>query len=147
MNVSQNMRSTYPKLSAWIYENLSKVPQKKKVFDAFVKYSEQSSANMRSMLTTCSPNPTIDFRSMPGANGEFSGSTDPNRVFLALSICEKFENSATDAADPRMHLLLESTLLHELVHWGDWKDGKDQKGEEGKAFEKEAYGNDITRYW
>jgi hypothetical protein len=46
-----------------------------------------------------------------------------------------------------MHLLVESTLLHEMVHWGDWKDGVDQPDEEGKEFEKAAYGKDIDRYW
>ncbi len=46
-----------------------------------------------------------------------------------------------------MHLLIESTLLHEMVHWGDYKDGVDQSGEEGKKFEKAAYGKDINRYW
>ncbi len=40
-----------------------------------------------------------------------------------------------------------SLLLHEIVHWGDWKDGIDQVGEEGKMFEKSAYGKDINRYW
>lgn len=147
MDVADRMAKTYPKLTDWIYDNLAKVPQKKKVFEAFVKYSEQTSGAMQTMLTTCSPTPVIDFKHMPGSNGQFSGSRDANRVYLALSICEKFEKSAKDRTDARMHLLLESTLLHELVHWGDWKDGKDQAKEEGKEFEKAAYGKDITRYW
>lgn len=82
---------------------------------------------------------------MPGANGEFIGQRFPNRIYLAKDICEKFE--ASDFADPKMHKLVESTILHEMVHWGDWKDGKDQAGEEGKAFEITAYGKDISIYW
>lgn len=147
MHVDKRVRTGYPKLASWIYENLPKVPDKPKVFKAFVKFGELTSADAKIMLTSCSPTPVIDYRVMPGANGEFSGATDPNRVYLAHAICEKFEKSPADAKDPRMHLLLESTLLHELVHWGDWKDGKDQAGEEGKAFEKAAYGHDINRYW
>ncbi|SDL06913.1 Metallopeptidase toxin 3 [Aliiruegeria lutimaris] len=147
MMVSQKMKTSYPKLSAWIYDNLAKVPKNKKVFDAFVKYTEQKRGDMRAMLTTCSPTPIVDCRAMENANGEFSGGTDPNRVYIDVGICEKFEKSASDAKDPRMHILLESTLLHEMVHWGDWKDGKDQEYEEGKEFEKEAYGKDINRYW
>lgn len=46
-------------------------------------------------------------------------------------------------------VMLESTLLHELVHYGlqlnnaksyDWIDGK----EVGKAFEEEVYGVDVN---
>lgn len=147
MDVAERMNTNYPKLTAWIYDNLCKVPDKKKVFEAFVKFGELDAADARIMLTTCSPTPIIDYRVMPNANGQFEGATDANRVYLAHAICEKFERSPRDAADPRMHLLLESTLLHELVHWGDWKDGKDQPDEEGKEFEKAAYGKDINRYW
>jgi hypothetical protein len=82
---------------------------------------------------------------MPRANGKFSGSRFPDRVYLAKSICDKFEK--TDSNNSKMHILVESTLLHEMVHWGDWKDGIDQAGEEGKMFEHAAYGRDINRYW
>jgi hypothetical protein len=44
--------------------------------------------------------------------------------------------------------LLESTLLHEIVHWADWNaDNALSAGELGKSFEKEAYGQDVGRYW
>ena len=46
-----------------------------------------------------------------------------------------------------MHLLVESSLLHEMVHWGDWADGKVAGLEAGKAFERAAYGKDVRRYW
>ena len=147
MHVAPRMSKTYPKLTEWLWENMPKVVGKKKVFDAFVKYSELSASTANSVLTKCTANPVIDFDSMPGANGEFRGSTMPNHVYLAKSICEKFENNPEDAKKPEMHILIESTVLHEMVHWGDWKDGKDQPDEEGKSFEKAAYGKDINRYW
>lgn len=89
--------------------------------------------------------PEVHFQVMPRSNGRFRVSRFPGRVYLAKSICEKFEK--TDSANAQMHLLIESTLLHEMVHWGDWKDGVDQGPEEGKEFEKAAYGKDIQRYW
>jgi len=59
-----------------------------------------------------------------------------------------------DFNDTRMHMLLESTIIHEMTHWGDLKaDGKQQldaKGrlvEEGIKFEVEAYGRDLDPYW
>lgn len=146
MIISPNMKKTYPTLSTWINDNLPKVRKKVKVFTAFIKYSEQSKLKSNEALTKGNQ-PTIDFRVMPDANGEFEGGKFPNTVFLAKQICEKFEKNAADQKNAKMHILLESTLLHEMVHWGDWKDGVDQAGEEGKAFEIAAYGKDIDRYW
>ena len=144
MKISASFRTSYPKLASWIDKNLPKVKKKPKVLAAFVKYSELSQAKAILALTP-KQSPEIHFRTMPGSNGEFAGSHFPNRVFLAKSICDRFESSAS--TNPKMHLLVESTLLHEMVHWGDWKDGVDQVGEEGKKFEKAAYGRDIGRYW
>lgn len=134
----------YPKLASWIATNLPKVKSKPKVWGAFLKYSELTATQATTAMTK-GFNPEIHFRLMPGSNGQFQGAKFPNRVFLAKSICDKFE--ASDMKNPNIHILIESTLLHEMVHWGDWKDGKDQAGEEGKAFEKAAYGKDINRYW
>ena len=144
MKIDTAFQKQYPKLAAWIEVNLPKVKSKPKVWNAFLKYSELTSSQASTALTK-GFNPEIHFRIMPGSNGVFHGAKFPNRVFLAKSICYKFETG--DMKNPNMHILIESTLLHEMVHWGDWKDGKDQAGEEGKAFEKAAYGKDINRYW
>lgn len=52
-----------------------------------------------------------------------------------------------DHAKPAAKQLMEATILHEMVHWGDHMDGKDQKPEEGNEFEKKAYGKIIGKYW
>lgn len=144
MKIAPNFKKLYPKLSAWIEVNIPKVRTKPKVWTAFIKYSELNSSKALLALTP-GGFPEIHFDVMPRANGQFSGSRFPNRVYLAKSICEKFEKS--DSKNTNMHILIESTLLHEMVHWGDWKDGIDQAGEEGKMFERAAYGKDINRYW
>jgi len=143
MKISSDFRSAYPKLSAWIELNLPKVKTKTKVWAAFIKYSELNPAKALLAITP-GQLPEIHFDLMPRANGKFSGSRFPDRVYLAKSICDKFEK--TDSNNSKMHILVESTLLHEMVHWGDWKDGIDQAGEEGKMFEHAAYGRDINRY-
>jgi len=144
MKIAPNFKKSYPKLSAWIEVNIPKVKTKPKVWFAFIKYSELNSSKALLALTL-GQFPEIHFDVMPRANGQFSGSRFPNRVYLAKSICERFEK--LDSKNANMHILVESTLLHEMVHWGDWKDGIDQAGEEGKIFEKAAYGKDINRYW
>jgi hypothetical protein len=144
MKIAPNFKKTYPKMSVWIETNMSKVKSKPSVWAAFIKYSELNQSKALLALTSGQP-PEIHFDVMAGSNGRFSGTRFPDRVYLAKSICDKFENA--DANNIHMHILVESTLLHEIVHWGDWKDGVDQIGEEGKEFEQAAYGRDISRYW
>ncbi|WP_188150512.1 hypothetical protein [Teredinibacter waterburyi] len=144
MRIDPVFQKTYPKLSSWIQANLPKVKVKPKVWNAFKKYSELKEPSATWAITN-GYNPDITYAVMPGSNGRFNGGKFPNRVYLAKSICDRFES--VDFSNPLMHLLLESTILHEMVHWGDHKDGKDQAGEEGKAFEVAAYGKNINRYW
>ena len=146
MNFSSGFRNSYPKLTAWIYEAMLNVPAKPTVWKAFKKYSELSEMQARAALLTCSAKPIIDVKDMKDY-GIFDGAKDKDRVYLGKFMCDKFEGSRADAKDPRMHILIEATVLHELVHWGDWKDGMDQADEEGESFEKAAYGKIIARYW
>jgi len=144
MKISATFRKSYPKLSSWIEINMPKVKSKNKVWTAFVKYSELTSPKAKQALNK-GQFPEIHFSIMPSAYGKFKGSTYPNRVYIAKSICDKFEKS--DSKNAKMHMLVEATLLHEMVHWGDYKDGVDQAGEEGLKFEKAAYGKVINGYW
>lgn len=146
MLVSPTMILHYPRTSAWIITNIPLVVFNARVRRAFMEYAELNLVQAYVALQHGSL-PLIMYKEMPGSNGQFSGSRSPNTVFLAKAICERYENNAADRSDPRMHRLLESTILHEMVHWGDWKDGHDHPLEEGKEFEKAAYGADVNRYW
>jgi hypothetical protein len=147
MIVSSGFVKAYPRLAMWICDNLPDVRKRKaKVFKEFQKYAELSEKVAERALRHGNP-PVIEFRYIPTANGEFIGKKYPDTVFIAMDICDRFQRSEADAKDPRMHLLVESTLLHEIVHWGDWTNGKVASFEAGKAFEKAAYGKDIRRYW
>jgi len=130
----------------WITTNIPKIIHKPKVWKAFLKYSELMPDDAKKSLKKGS-NPILGYKVMPRSNGMFSASKFPNKIFLAKSICDKFEKSKKEAGNKKMHILLESTILHEMTHWGDWRDKKHQKIEEGKAFEKAAYGKDVNRYW
>ncbi|NBC34013.1 MAG: hypothetical protein GVY13_15165 [Alphaproteobacteria bacterium] len=132
----------YPKLKDFISTKLyGRAVNTKKTWDAFLKYSELTDKQAKDALTD-GKLPRLNIETMPGSNGRFHGSADANAIALAKEVADKFETVPNDAA---WQLLVESTVLHELVHWGDWKDGKDQPGEEGKAFERAAYGKDINR--
>lgn len=146
MIVSSSLVKTYPHLAQWICSTLPGARQKPKVYKAFQKYAELSQTQAEAAVKHGSP-PEVDFRYMPSANGEFIGNKYPGTVFISKDICDRFQQSDADAKDPRMHLLVEATLLHEIVHWGQWAAGKVSSFEAGKAFEREAYGKDVRRYW
>jgi hypothetical protein len=143
MIVSPVLLKQYPQLAMWICNNIPKVTEKPKVFSAFQKYAGSKPAAQAIRHKT---DPQIEYRIIPADNGQFM-TKYPDTVFIAKDICDRFEGSDEDAKDPRMHLLLESSLLHEMVHWADWLDRKFANDEIGKAFEKEAYGKDVRRYW
>jgi Metallopeptidase toxin 3 len=146
MKVSASLIECYPNMALWITNKFPEVRKNTKVFKAFQKYSELKEDAERAIRDGTLP--TVEWRRLGAENGQYDHKKYPDTVFIAMAICEKFEKSEADAKDPRMHRLIESTLLHEIVHWGDWKDGKlSPYAEAGKEFEKEAYGEDVRRYW
>jgi len=134
------IKNHYPKTASWIESNIKKGKLNPKVWSAFVKYSELGASNANLALTK-GHNPEIYTKPMSNAYGQFSGTSNENRIFLSTSLCNRFE--ASNGKNSTLNLLLQATLLHEMVHWGDWKDGKDQAGEEGANFERAAYGRVI----
>lgn len=146
MIVSTELVRDYPALAAWIKIRLPDAKDKPRVFKAFQRHAGLSEKVAVRALQHGNP-PEISFRNIPTANGEFIAKKWPGTVFIAKTICDRFEGSSVDAKDPRMHELVESTLLHEMVHWSNWAEGKVPTYEAGKAFEKDAYGKDVRRYW
>jgi hypothetical protein len=146
MILSAGLIKDFPRLSDWIVRRLPSVKDNVKVFRAFQQYAELNEKVAQRALQHGNP-PEIDRRHIATANGEYLGRKYPGTVFIAISICDRFERWPADARDPRMHQLVESTLLHEMVHWGDWADGKVAEFEAGKAFERAAYGKDVRRHW
>ena len=134
------LRKHYPKTASWIEFNIKKGKLNPKIWSAFVRYSELGTSNA-SLALTRGHNPEIYTKPMSDAYGEFSGTSNKNRIFLSTSLCNRFEQS--NGKNSSLNLLLQATVLHEMVHCGDWKDGKDQPGEEGKNFERAAYGRVI----
>lgn len=134
------IKNHYPKTASWIESNIKKGRLNPKVWTAFVKYSELGESKA-SLALTKGHKPEVHVKPMSNAYGQFSGTSNPDRISLSTSLCSRFEKSAGKNAT--LNLLLQATILHEMVHWGDWKDGKDQAGEEGANFEHAAYGRVI----
>lgn len=133
----------YPNLTHWVRRELPKIPNKTKVWKAFKKFGQLNNFTAIKVLNWNDFSPLLRIKVLGNDNGQFN-SNKPDTVILAKEIATRFEK---DFAKPEAVLLLESTILHELVHWGDHRDGIDQSWEEGAEFEKEAYGENIGRYW
>jgi hypothetical protein len=142
MQPMNTLQKKYPKLAKWIVEELPKVKNKGKIWSAFVDYSELGDKARYAVMPHY--HPYVDYKVML-ALGAFKKSKDPNTIYLGKSFCERFESK--DWKLPNMHRLMEATLLHELVHWGDSLDDMDQDGEEGDLFEQAAYGEVLEKYW
>ena len=140
--MTTNHKSLYPNLSNWVESTLPAVQNNRQVWSSFLRYSELSVPEAVRALSW-GYDPVLYIKQIPGCNGEFD-SKNPRRIVLAKDIAQRFEQ---DYLLPEAQRLVESTVLHELVHWGDHKDGRDQLCEEGICFEKQAYGENVQRYW
>ena len=142
VRMTTNHNSLYPNLTNWVKNTLPEVQNNDLVWPFFLLHSELSHTEGVRALSW-GPDPILYIKQIPGRNGEFD-SQNPQRIILARDIAQRFEQ---DYLLPEAQRLVESTVLHELVHWGDHKDGRDQPGEEGLCFEKQAYGENVQRYW
>ena len=95
--------------------------------------------------------PTLVFVAMSTASatfqgGEFIPDIHSNDLRINAAVAAAFEAGAP----PRLMWtrnqrgdrfpLIASSILHELVHWGDDQDGIDFPGEEGDLWEQDVYG-------
>jgi hypothetical protein len=145
MIVSSSLVKAFPDISIWICDNLPKVREKPKIYKAFQKYARLNEKVTERAIKHGTP-PNIDWRYMPADNGQYDAKY-PTYVFISKTICEKFRD-ASSTERSGMSILIESTILHEMVHWGNSLDGQpNSHAEMGKAFEIEAYGKDIRAPW
>ena len=63
---------------------------------------------------------------------------------ISKTIAERFEQ---DHQRDDAQILLESKVLHEMVHWALCKQDIPEFGELGEQFEIDAYGKLVPRYW
>ena len=138
----------YPRLWYFCRFELYKVKSDKKKWTAFLKYSEFQGrwfGSFQAMMAVGYGNPPkVNVKKLKNAFGEFEPGKNSNTVHIDSGWAKRFEKDHKKAAARQ---LMEATILHEMVHWGDDMDGKDQAGEEGLAFERAAYGKVIGKYW
>jgi hypothetical protein len=138
----------HPHLRQQIFD-LFKIPMKKPaVFSRFVEWSTLSKRAAQRALTPGS-GPDFMVRSLlkrGGGYADFPGISD--FIWLSEIFALQYELTQPDLVGaPQARLLMESVLLHELVHWGYWTThGKlePRRPERGWEFVKAAYGEELT---
>ena len=167
MKMNESTVTEYPKLAEFVKTSIPLVVSKPRIWKAFARSVNTSGAQWKKTAEESvlwSRGPTIHVedlnvyyiatRRTSRFNGMFRP-TYPNRIYLSQDIAIHFEN---DFSMPSARVCVESTLLHELVHWSNHWTGKRllfrSRGsgtrvniESGKTFESEAYGADQNRWY
>lgn len=134
--------SNYPNLMLYASSELSDVWKNVEIWEAFRKWGQfDNETDAKRAINQWTDSPFMKVKPLGRINGRFD-TDNPDQILLASEVAclyEKFHH-LSDIRD-----LVESTILHELVHWGDNFDGNHQMPEAGKSFEIEAYGDDVNR--
>ena len=141
-------RAMFPHLTKFVKTELPLIRHKPKVWNAFLEYGEYDQRwlgrKWATFAFTWGSEPEIIVQDLPGLYGKYNPRLGRDRIFLASKLVDWFEKKPRDA---HRKLMVEATILHEMVHWADAKDGKLQLKalgiEAGFEFESAAYGRPI----
>lgn len=136
-------RRTYPDLAAWAEYDLPKVTDNPKVWNAFVRHGQFTRLSAWGVVKWGRDSPLMRIANLDGANGWFNPS-QPEWIYVDRFVADAIHANPQDS---KVRRYVESTVLHELVHLGDYRDGRHRTDvpEAGKAFEEEAYDGDVDR--
>ncbi|WP_420385052.1 hypothetical protein [Roseivirga sp.] len=143
----------YPKLTEYLKNQIPTIASNTLIVEAIKKYTGLSAEVIKKQLRW-GEGPEIRVKQLDNfcatcnsdTYGIFDGNKEPNAIYIDSDLVMDLESSipSTGIADS-FAFLVGVTLLHELVHLGDWTDGSDYPGEEGHLFEKDVYGQSVWR--
>ena len=145
----------FKRLASWIRRELPKIEGNDKKWDAFLRLGQFTPAAARSAITVNGSDPTLDVAILDVYGVFYRKEKDRNRhkIHLNREMCRKFNRIPPDMRNLDFETLMEATILHEIVHWGDAADGSTQPDQPvydpvtqglvsrdvGFQFEEEAY--------
>ncbi len=136
---------SFPRLALFVRKDLpGRLTNNEKTWSAFRKFGDFSIIESLVAVGWELDSPLLLVESLgKGFNGRFYP-TRPSHIYIDEEIARRFES---DHDRIEAQLFVESTILHEVVHWGDHKDGKHKRPEAGVDFEIAAYDKNLMRYW
>ncbi|ACK50271.1 hypothetical protein Msil_1306 [Methylocella silvestris BL2] len=159
MLMESDQKKKYPDLYYWLFYDLSNLKKNKpKVYSAYAKRSAGSDGlswgdppyikvdNDRAVCEDMGEEKIGDNLYQRKLQINWYGLTVPfegvDKILIAGDLVGNPGN------DPERDLVLEATVLHELIHWNRKHAGLDVFDEgPSYAFEEEAYGKRIVRTW
>jgi len=140
----------YPRVTNWLRRSLAELEGKEwKRWNAFVMFSALPASLARSALTGASGlSPILRIAPLDrmglSINGEFRP-WEPKYIYLCDTVAERAKVDLDDRQECRD--FIQSTVLHEAVHWALANYQHRELGEPGVLFECVAYGSNLGRYW
>ena len=144
MKITHADQVTYPKFTKYVKESIIKVAEVQSIVNAFQKYGQIDRATLKRALKW-NEGPNIHIAPDPDNYGTFNGEVDPDTINLDSDTVKEFEDGhgLRKTKWGKDVYLIGAKLLHELIHWADFRDGIDFPDEEGEQFEKDVYGKVI----
>ena len=143
-------KTKYPNFAQFVQHDLGAriiSGDAQKVWRAFTRHAQITEGLARKVLTDPTAGPLVRVAELGTVEGRtvlgWFSNEHPDWVFIDESLVKKFE---VDAKRREAQQSIEAKVLHEVVHWGDFRDGQHSASEAGTAFEIEAYGREIGRW-
>jgi hypothetical protein len=166
MYMTSEDEKNYHALCLWLRDVLSDLPQRKpKVYAAFRNHCPPRPWWQRGGLDVLNGlrwgfRPYVKVASSNWMGCEDVGAPEPQkdgtfvqrRQIKWYGLTGQYIHLAPDlvmqaGSNPETDLVLEATMLHELIHWNMREAGEDVDEAPSEAFEIEAYGKRIFRTW
>jgi hypothetical protein len=122
MRIDPSLERHFPKVAEWIVREVPACRNNPRIWNAFVHHSQLSAAAAAVALAHNGAAPTIDIAIMR-SYGQYRGRFERNRnkIFVSRGLCREFERMDGDyRAGKPYDLIMLATILHEMVHWGDF---------------------------
>lgn len=161
MYLDRTIEKNFPRLAAWLVSEIPKVKSDARIWDPFLRFSQLTPKQATDALTVNRMPPCID-AAIIRDDGVWRRRT-PDKIFIRRKTCRRFEDLDPDSrAGTPADLVMMAIVLHEMVHWGDYKaDGVHQPdarvydpvagttrtGDVGFQFEVEAFYGIYSSKW
>lgn len=135
-------QQAYPQVAAFCQTQLSDAFADSRVLNAFTTHAYMTEQDAR-LAVYWTGGPILRIAEPSGPNLGWFDSAEPGNIHLCRIVARRFEEKPEH---PLLCKVLESTILHEMVHWGEYAStGRlSVNPERGKLFEAAAYGHDYT---
>ena len=152
MKISHTMLSSYPKTSAFLATHMPSVRRKKNFVKTFCEYSGASAKTVRRAFDP-DGEPVLGTKPMLSSIlGKFHPKEGEHNIWINKLLCDHYEHDQLGQSEST-RLVIEATVVHEIVHWADYLDGEyldeydDHQNDQGMQFQRAFYGHVPTPQW